>query len=152
MTTSAASQADGLTLAAHHPFDRLLNPRLAGARQRRCVCPPQPKVNAEVAFDRRDVGPCQVSTLAADFTDAEATSVRGAVAYAGPALEIVESRIAEWDITLTTPSPTTPRPASTSGRGPSEVPVRASRGHDDHNDQWRTGLQPNRRRLSGVIG
>ncbi|WP_435593491.1 2-keto-4-pentenoate hydratase [Nocardia sp. bgisy118] len=50
----------------------------------------QPKVEAEVAFvlDRDlDDGPLDIE------------SVRGAVAYAAPALEIVDSRIAGWDIT-----------------------------------------------------
>jgi len=51
----------------------------------------QPRIEAEIAF-----------VLAADLddTDATAASVRGAVAYAVPALEIVDSRIAAWDITL----------------------------------------------------
>jgi 2-keto-4-pentenoate hydratase len=49
----------------------------------------QPKVEAEVAF-----------VLADDIDDAEASvqSVRDAVAYAVAALEIVDSRIADWDI------------------------------------------------------
>ena len=49
----------------------------------------QPKVEAEIAF-----------VLSADITDpdADAASVRAAVAYASPALEIVDSRIAAWDI------------------------------------------------------
>jgi 2-keto-4-pentenoate hydratase len=49
----------------------------------------QPKVEAEVAF-----------VLAEDIDDPEASawSVRGAVAYAVAALEIVDSRIAGWDI------------------------------------------------------
>jgi 2-keto-4-pentenoate hydratase len=49
----------------------------------------QPKVEAEVAF-----------MLAADIDDPDASSssVRGAVAYAVAALEIVDSRIAGWDI------------------------------------------------------
>jgi 2-keto-4-pentenoate hydratase len=49
----------------------------------------QPKIEAEIAF-----------VLAEDIDDphATATSVRGAVAYAVAALEIVDSRIADWDI------------------------------------------------------
>ena len=51
----------------------------------------QPKIEAEVAF-----------VLAGDIIDPDVTasSVRSAVAYAAPALEIVDSRIADWDITL----------------------------------------------------
>lgn len=51
----------------------------------------QPKIEAEIAF-----------VLAADITDPEVTAdtVRNAVAYATPALEIVDSRIAGWDITF----------------------------------------------------
>ncbi|MGN9842621.1 2-keto-4-pentenoate hydratase [Nonomuraea sp. H19] len=52
----------------------------------------QPKAEAEIAF-----------VLAADL-DAEhldLATVRAAVGYATPALEIVDSRIANWDITLT---------------------------------------------------
>jgi 2-keto-4-pentenoate hydratase len=51
----------------------------------------QPKIEAEIAF-----------TLAADITDptVDAGKVRDAVAYATPALEIVDSRIADWDITF----------------------------------------------------
>lgn len=51
----------------------------------------QPKIEAEVAF-----------VLAADLGDADATvtSVRPAVAYALAALEIVDSRIAGWDISF----------------------------------------------------
>ena len=51
----------------------------------------QPKVEAEVAF-----------TLAADIdgpTDLE--TVRAAVGYAVAAIEIVDSRVAAWDITIT---------------------------------------------------
>ncbi len=49
----------------------------------------QPKIEAEIAF-----------VLAADVTDPDITAVtiRSAVAYASPALEIVDSRIAGWDI------------------------------------------------------
>ena len=51
----------------------------------------QPKIEAEIAF-----------VLATDVTDPKVTaeSVRSAVAYAVPALEIVDSRIAGWDISL----------------------------------------------------
>jgi len=51
----------------------------------------QPRIEAEVAF-----------TLAADITDPECDpdSVRRAVAFASPALEIVDSRITNWDITF----------------------------------------------------
>jgi 2-keto-4-pentenoate hydratase len=51
----------------------------------------QPKIEAEIAF-----------LLAADITDPEVTAgdVRAAVARAAPALEIVDSRIAGWDITF----------------------------------------------------
>ncbi|MFI1865280.1 2-keto-4-pentenoate hydratase [Streptomyces jumonjinensis] len=52
----------------------------------------QPKAEAEIAF-----------VLAADL-DGEGldlAAVRAAVAYASPALEIVDSRIADWDITIT---------------------------------------------------
>ncbi|MFG2948403.1 2-keto-4-pentenoate hydratase [Streptomyces adustus] len=52
----------------------------------------QPKVEAEIAF-----------VLGADLDSAELTptDVRAAVAWAVPALEIVDSRIEGWDITLT---------------------------------------------------
>ncbi|MCG7203675.1 2-keto-4-pentenoate hydratase [Streptomyces arenae] len=52
----------------------------------------QPKVEAEIAF-----------VLGADLDSDELTvaDVRAAVAHAAPALEIVDSRIAGWDITLT---------------------------------------------------
>jgi 2-keto-4-pentenoate hydratase len=51
----------------------------------------QPKTEAEVAFVLRE-----------DLTDGplDAAQVRGAVAYATAALEIVDSRIARWDITF----------------------------------------------------
>jgi 2-keto-4-pentenoate hydratase len=50
----------------------------------------QPKVEAEIAF-----------VLASDLDeDLGPASVRAAVAYAAPALEIVDSRIAGWDITI----------------------------------------------------
>ncbi len=49
----------------------------------------QPKVEAEIAF-----------MISADVTDPDITadSVRGHVAYACAALEIVDSRVADWDI------------------------------------------------------
>lgn len=52
----------------------------------------QPKVEAEVAF-----------VLAADLTgdDLGPVQVRGAVEYAAPAIEIVDSRVSGWDITIT---------------------------------------------------
>lgn len=51
----------------------------------------QPKVEAEVAF-----------VLAADLTDGplDAAQVRGSVEYAVAAIEVVDSRIADWDITF----------------------------------------------------
>ncbi|GAB7005238.1 fumarylacetoacetate hydrolase family protein [Nocardioides sp. AN3] len=51
----------------------------------------QPKVEAEIAFG-----------LAADLADGDLdeAQVRAAVAWAAPALEIVDSRIADWDITF----------------------------------------------------
>ncbi len=51
----------------------------------------QPKVEAEIAF-----------VLATDLVDGDldADQVRVAVAYAAPAIEIVDSRIANWDITF----------------------------------------------------
>ncbi|MFW0794465.1 fumarylacetoacetate hydrolase family protein [Gordonia sp. CPCC 205515] len=51
----------------------------------------QPKVEAEVAF-----------VLAADLADGDLdpAQIRAAVAYAAPAIEIVDSRIANWDITF----------------------------------------------------
>ncbi len=51
----------------------------------------QPKVEAEIAF-----------VLAADLADGDldADQIRAAVAYAAPAIEIVDSRIADWDITF----------------------------------------------------
>ncbi|MFH0178743.1 2-keto-4-pentenoate hydratase [Streptomyces cacaoi] len=52
----------------------------------------QPKAEAEIAF-----------VLAADLDtdDLDLAAVRTAVEYATPALEIVDSRIADWDITFT---------------------------------------------------
>jgi len=52
----------------------------------------QPKAEAEIAF-----------VLGADLDrdDLDAATVRAAVSHAVPALEIVDSRIADWDITLT---------------------------------------------------
>lgn len=52
----------------------------------------QPKAEAEIAF-----------VLAADLDadDLDPATVRAAVDYASPALEIVDSRIADWDISLT---------------------------------------------------
>ncbi|MDP4502374.1 2-keto-4-pentenoate hydratase [Nonomuraea turcica] len=51
----------------------------------------QPKVEAEIAF-----------VLARDLSeDLDLAAVRAAVDYATPALEIVDSRIANWDITIT---------------------------------------------------
>ncbi|NBM19313.1 2-keto-4-pentenoate hydratase [Streptomyces sp. GC420] len=52
----------------------------------------QPKVEAEIAF---------VLARDLDADDLDLTAVRAAVAYAVPALEIVDSRIADWDITIT---------------------------------------------------
>lgn len=50
----------------------------------------QPRVEAEIAF-----------FLATDLDGRlDAATVRGAVGYATPALEIVDSRIAEWDINI----------------------------------------------------
>ena len=51
----------------------------------------QPKVEAEIAF-----------VLGADLAEGplDAAQVRAAVAHAVPALEIVDSRIADWDITF----------------------------------------------------
>ncbi|MEW1815850.1 2-keto-4-pentenoate hydratase [Streptomyces diastaticus] len=51
----------------------------------------QPKVEAEIAF-----------VLGADLAEGalDAEQIRDAVAYAAPALEIVDSRIAGWDITF----------------------------------------------------
>ncbi|MGP3962085.1 2-keto-4-pentenoate hydratase [Nonomuraea sp. 3N208] len=50
----------------------------------------QPKVEAEIAF-----------VLASDLSeDLDLAAVRAAVDYATPALEIVDSRIANWDITI----------------------------------------------------
>ncbi|GAA4965781.1 2-keto-4-pentenoate hydratase [Nonomuraea thailandensis] len=50
----------------------------------------QPKIEAEIAF-----------VLAADLSgDLDLAAVRAAVAYAVPAMEIVDSRIADWDITI----------------------------------------------------
>lgn len=62
-----------VTALAEIPSDRLL----------------QPRIEAEIAF-----------VLAADLTEGrlDADQVRGAVAYAVAALEIVDSRIAGWDI------------------------------------------------------
>ncbi|WP_055523970.1 2-keto-4-pentenoate hydratase [Streptomyces graminilatus] len=52
----------------------------------------QPKAEAEIAF-----------VLAADLDgdDIQPADVRAAVAYATPALEIVDSRVAHWDIRIT---------------------------------------------------
>jgi 2-keto-4-pentenoate hydratase len=52
----------------------------------------QPKVEAEIAF-----------LLATDLDgdDLDLAAVRAAVAHAMPALEIVDSRVADWDITIT---------------------------------------------------
>lgn len=52
----------------------------------------QPKAEAEIAFE-----------LGTDLTDGDLdlTQVRAAVARAAAALEIVDSRIADWDITIT---------------------------------------------------
>ncbi|MFG2937786.1 2-keto-4-pentenoate hydratase [Streptomyces sp. NPDC048282] len=52
----------------------------------------QPKAEAEIAF-----------VLAADLDGDDITQddVRAAVAYATPALEIVDSRVADWDISIT---------------------------------------------------
>ncbi|MFD5259181.1 2-keto-4-pentenoate hydratase [Streptomyces bobili] len=52
----------------------------------------QPKVEAEIAF---------VLATDLDGPDLDRDRVRDAVAYAAPALEIVDSRVAGWDITLT---------------------------------------------------
>jgi 2-keto-4-pentenoate hydratase len=49
----------------------------------------QPRIEAEIAF-----------VLADDVMDARPDSVARAVAYAVPALEIVDSRIAGWDISI----------------------------------------------------
>jgi 2-keto-4-pentenoate hydratase len=51
----------------------------------------QPRIEAEIAF-----------VLGADLADGDLTpgQVRAAVAYALPALEIVDSRVAGWDITI----------------------------------------------------
>ncbi|MFQ6398718.1 2-keto-4-pentenoate hydratase [Nocardia sp. KC 131] len=51
----------------------------------------QPKVEAELAF---------VLGADLDFDQLDAITVRGAVAYAAAALEIVDSRIADWDISF----------------------------------------------------
>ncbi|MTE15284.1 2-keto-4-pentenoate hydratase [Nocardia aurantiaca] len=51
----------------------------------------QPRVEAELAF---------VLDTDLDVGRLDAITVRGAVAYAVPALEIVDSRIADWDITF----------------------------------------------------
>lgn len=48
-----------------------------------------PRIEAEVAF-----------VLGADITDADPAAVRAAVASARPALEIVDSRITDWDISI----------------------------------------------------
>ncbi|WP_158839933.1 2-keto-4-pentenoate hydratase [Saccharothrix deserti] len=63
-----------VTARAEVPSDRLL----------------QPKAEAEIAF-----------VLKHDVTDFDAASVRAAVDYAVAAIEIVDSRIAHWDITIT---------------------------------------------------
>ncbi len=49
----------------------------------------QPRIEAEIAF-----------VLGADVPDAHPASIRRAVAYAVAALEIVDSRVAGWDITI----------------------------------------------------
>lgn len=49
----------------------------------------QPRIEAEIAF-----------VLADDIDDAHPDAVARAVAYAVPALEIVDSRIADWDISI----------------------------------------------------
>ncbi|MGH3468648.1 MAG: 2-keto-4-pentenoate hydratase, partial [Thermocrispum sp.] len=69
---------DDMDVSAHDavPFDRLL----------------QPKVEAEVAF---------VLGSDLDSDDLDLPTVRASVAYATAALEIVDSRIAGWDITIT---------------------------------------------------
>jgi 2-keto-4-pentenoate hydratase len=63
----------------------------------------QPKVEAEVAFvlaaDLVDFG--AGSALDAPITDAERTAVAAAVKYAVAALEIVDSRVSDWDILIT---------------------------------------------------
>ncbi|MFE7036864.1 2-keto-4-pentenoate hydratase [Streptomyces sp. NPDC057621] len=51
----------------------------------------QPKAEAEIAF---------VLATDLDADDLDLAAVRAAVAYASPALEIVDSRIADWDITI----------------------------------------------------
>ncbi|MFE3000226.1 2-keto-4-pentenoate hydratase [Nocardia sp. NPDC059246] len=51
----------------------------------------QPKVEAELAF---------VLGADLDLDQLDALTVRGAVAYAVPAVEIVDSRIADWDISF----------------------------------------------------
>ncbi|MEU9448916.1 fumarylacetoacetate hydrolase family protein [Streptomyces sp. NPDC048277] len=52
----------------------------------------QPKAEAEIAF---------VLGTDLDGDDIAPADVRAAVAYAVPALEIVDSRVADWDITIT---------------------------------------------------
>lgn len=52
----------------------------------------QPKAEAEIAF---------VLAKDLDRDDLGLSAVRAAVAYAVPALEIVDSRVADWDISLT---------------------------------------------------
>jgi 2-keto-4-pentenoate hydratase len=52
----------------------------------------QPKAEAEIAF---------VLAFDLDGGDLDLAAVRAAVDYATPALEIVDSRIANWDITIT---------------------------------------------------
>ena len=55
----------------------------------------QPRVEAEVAFElAKDIAPDSESEITLEF-------VRDAVATAMPALEIVDSRIENWDITFT---------------------------------------------------
>lgn len=49
----------------------------------------QPRIEAEIAF-----------VLGADVPDPDPAAVRQAVAYASPALEVVDSRVAGWDITI----------------------------------------------------
>jgi 2-keto-4-pentenoate hydratase len=59
----------------------------------------QPKVEAEIAF-----------IMGRDLTSEKLTTadVLGAIEWAVPALEIVDSRIEGWNIRITTPSPTMP--------------------------------------------
>jgi 2-keto-4-pentenoate hydratase len=75
----------------------------------------RPRVEAEVAF---------VLATDIDDPDADAHSVRDAVAHCRPALEIVDSRITDWDITLVD----TVADNASSGLyvlGPARVPLRS---------------------------